>query len=171
VALTLRRALFILAFATAYVAIGQFVHLIRNPMVPGAIIAVNMVVVVIAGIILGPEAGAAVGLLGTAANAFLTPAGNPFERAAIVPHMVMGAAAGIAGRRSTFSGALAIMVGHALNVAVFVISRLLPASTMRGALFFSGLLFEIVVDVVVILFAVPLLRSAGLPAPADPAPR
>jgi uncharacterized membrane protein len=169
--MTLRRALLVVGFAAVYVAIGQFVHLIRNPMVPGAIIALNMVVVVAAGILLGPAAGAAVGLLGTGINGFYTPSGNPFERAAIVPNILMGTAAGFAGRRSTFTGALTVLVGHALNVFVFVVRGLMPASTMRGPLFFSGLLFEIVVDVVVIMFAVPLLRSMGLPAPADPAPR
>jgi uncharacterized membrane protein len=140
-------------------------------MVPGAIIALNMVVVVMAGILLGPAAGAAVGALGTGINGFLTPAGNPFERAAILPHILMGTAAGFAGRRSTFTGALTVMVGHALNVFTFVVSGLMPAAAMRGALFFSGLLFEIVVDVVVILFAVPLLRSAGMPAAPDPSLR
>jgi uncharacterized membrane protein len=163
----IRRVLLIVSFAVAYAVIGQFVHLIRNPMVPGAIIALNMVVVVTAGIILGPAAGAAVGALGTAVNAFFTPAGNPFERAAIIPHLLMGTAAGIAGRRSTFAGALTILVGHALNVSAFTISGLMPAAAMAGPLFFSGLLFETVIDVVVILFAVPLLRSAGVAAASD----
>jgi uncharacterized membrane protein len=146
-------------FAASYVVLGQFVSHIRNPMVPGAIIALNMVVVVIAGILFGPMVGGLVGAAGTAANGFLTPAGNPFERAAVIPHTCMGIAAGLAARRSVFAGSLAVMVGHALNVAVFLIKGLLPAADLTGALFFSGLLFEIVVDVVVTLFAVPLLRS------------
>jgi uncharacterized membrane protein len=145
--------------AAAYVVIGQFVRFFGNPMVPGANIALNMVVVVVAGILLGPAAGALVGLIGTATNGFLTPAGNPFEQAAVVPHAIMGAAAGLAARRSVFTGALTIMVGHGLNVLVFLVRQLMPAAVATGALFFSGLLFEIVVDVVVILFAVPLLRS------------
>jgi uncharacterized membrane protein len=144
--------------AAMYVLMGQFVRLFGNPMVPGANIALNMVVVVIAGILFGPVAGAGVGLLGTAANAFLTPAGNPFEQAAIVPHAIMGIAAGLAGRRSVLTGALTVVVGHGLNVLMFLARQLMPAAAVTGALFFSGLLFEIVVDVVVVLFAVPLLR-------------
>jgi len=167
----LRRLLVILGYAAAYVALGQFVHLFRNPMVPGAILALNMVVVVSAGILLGPAAGAAVGALGTGINGFLTPAGNPFEQAAVLPHTLMGAAAGLAGRRSTFAGAMTILVGHVLNLGAFVLRGLLPLSAISGALFFSGLLFEVVVDVVVILFAVPLVRSFGAPPPSGPPAR
>jgi uncharacterized membrane protein len=144
--------------AATYVVIGQFVRFFGNPMVPGANIALNMVVVVIAGILLGPAAGALVGLVGTAVNGFLTPAGNPFEQAALLPHGIMGAAAGLAARRSVFTGALTITVGHGLNVLVFLTRHLMPATAVTSALFFSGLLFEIVVDVVVVLFAIPLLR-------------
>lgn len=145
-------------FAAAYVILGQFVSHIRNPMVPGAIIAVNMVVVVISGILFGPVVGGFVGAMATATNGFLTPAQNAFERAAIGPHTLMGIAAGFAGRRSVFAGALTVMVGHALNVSMFLFTGLLQVADVTGALFFSGLLFEIVVDVVVVLFAVPLLR-------------
>ena len=70
----------------------------------------------------------------------------------------MGIAAGLAGRRSVLAGALTIMVGHGLNVTMFLLTGLLSLADVTGALFFSGLLFEIVVDVVVVLFAVPLLR-------------
>jgi hypothetical protein len=41
----------------------------------------------------------------------------------------------------------------------------MPATAVSGALFFSGLLFETVVDVVLILFAVPLLRPLIKRAP------
>lgn len=156
---SMRRILAAAILVVVYVAIGQIVTYIRNPMVPGAIIALNMVVIVIAGILFGPLTGALVGLLGTAFNGFLTPAGSPFERAAVFSHAVMGALAGVGARRSVLTGALTIIVGHALNVVIFISTRLLPIQTISAALFFSGLLFEIVVDVVVILFAVPLLRA------------
>jgi uncharacterized membrane protein len=160
-----RRIAYGAVLAAAYVVIGQFVEAIPNPMVPGAIIAVNMVVVVIAGILLGPVMGASVGLVATAANGFWTPAGSPFEQAAIIPHAIMGLAAGLAAKRSVLTGALTILVGHALNVLVFLRLGLMTPATVMGALFFSGLLFETVVDVVVILFAVPLLRPLIAPAP------
>jgi uncharacterized membrane protein len=153
-----RQIAYIAVLAAVYVVLGQVVRFIPNPMIPGAIIALNMVVVVIAGILLGPVAGALVGLIGTGANA-ISPAGNPFEVAAIVPHTVMGFAAGLAGSRvPTVIAALSILVGHVLNILVFVWTGLLPLTDVTGAVFFGGLAFETVVDVVVIVITVPLLR-------------
>src|SRR5688572_27624350 len=113
--MTAREITYVALLAALYVVVGQVVRFVHNPMVPGAIIALNMIVIVIAGILLGPAAGALVGMIGTAVNGFLTPAGNAFERAAIVPHLIMGLTAGIIGRRSVFAGALCVLVGHGLN--------------------------------------------------------
>lgn len=153
-----RQIAYAAVLAALYVVVGQVVRYLPNPMVPGAIIALNMVVVVIAGILLGPAVGALVGLVGTGINGFFTPAGNAFERVAVIPHAVMGLAAGVVGRRSVLAGAFTILVGHALNILGFIAAGLLPASEIAGAVFIYGLAFESVVDVVVILLAVPLLR-------------
>lgn len=161
-----RQIAYVAVLAAVYVVLGQVVRFIPNPMVPGAIIALNMVVVVIAGILLGPATGALVGLIGTAVNGFLTPAGNAFERAAVIPHAIMGLTAGLVGRRSVFLGSLCIIVGHVLNILVFIVARLLPATEVTGAVFLVGLLFETVVDVVVILIAVRLLRPLIRPTAA-----
>lgn len=143
--------------AAVYVVLGQVVRFIPNPMVPGAIVALNMVVVVIAGMLLGPAAGAFVGLIGTLVNA-LSPAGNPFEWAAIVPHTIMGFVAGLAGQRRLILGALTIIVGHVLNITAFILVGLIPASRVAVTIFSVGLLTEVVIGVAVILAAVPLLR-------------
>ena len=151
--------------AAMYVVLGQVVRFIPNPMVPGAIVALNMVVVVIAGMLLGPAAGALVGLVGTFANA-ISPAGNPFEWTAIVPHTIMGLVAGLVGQRFRVLGALTIIVGHVLNVGAFILVGLMPATQMAVTIFSVGLLAEVVIDIVVIMIAVPLLRplvSRGLP--------
>lgn len=143
--------------AAIYVVVGQVVRFIPNPMVPGAIIALNMVVVVIAGILLGPAAGASVGFLGTLVNA-LSPSGNAFEWAAVIPHTIMGLTAGVVGRRSVVFGALTVIVGHALNILAFLVVRLLPMNQLAVTIFSIGLLVEVVIDVVVIVITVPLLR-------------
>jgi uncharacterized membrane protein len=153
-----RQITFLAMLVALYIVVGQVVRFIHNPMVPGAIIALNMIVIVIAGILLGPAGGALVGLLGTALNGFLTPAGNAFERAAIVPHTIMGLTAGFVGLRSVFAGALCVLVGHSLNILSFILLRLMPLTAATGAVFFSGLLFETVVDVVLILMTVGLLQ-------------
>ncbi|HEV8354327.1 MAG TPA: ECF transporter S component [bacterium] len=156
--ITTRQIAYIAVLAAVYVVLGQLVRFIPNPMVPGAIIALNMVVVVIAGILLGPVAGTLVGLIGTGVNA-ISPAGNAFEVAAIIPHGIMGLAAGLVGNRvPTVVAALTILVGHVLNVLVFIWAGLMPANQMTATIFSVGLLAEVVVDVVVIVIAVPLLR-------------
>lgn len=152
-----RQIAYVAVLAALYVVLGQVVRFIPNPMVPGAIVALNMVVVVIAGILLGPSAGALVGLVGTFVNA-VSPAGNPFEWAAIIPHTIMGLTAGLVGRRNMIVGAFTILVGHVLNVIAFIIAGLMPAAQMAVTIFSIGLLTEVVIDVVVILIVVPLLR-------------
>lgn len=161
-----RQIAYVAVLAALYAVLGQVVRFIPNPMVPGAIIALNMVVVVIAGILLGPLPGALVGLIGTFVNA-ISPAGNPFEWAAIVPHAIMGASAGWARRAPVVLAALTIVVGHVLNILAFIIAGLLPANQVTATVFSAGLGLEIVVDVVVISIAVPLLRPlVKQPAPA-----
>lgn len=159
--MTTRQIAYVAVLAALYVVVGQVVRFIPNPMVPGAVIALNMVVVVIAGILLGPLAGGLVGLIGTLVNA-LSPAGNPFEFAAIIPHTIMGAAAGLARRLPL--AALTIVVGHALNIAAFVLAGLLPANQMTATVFSVGLLLEIIIGVVVISVVVPLLRPLLKPS-------
>jgi len=153
-----RQIAYVAVLAALYVVLGQVVKFLPNPMVPGAIIALNMVVVVISGILLGPRAGALVGLIGTGVNGFFTPAGNAYERFAILPHTIMGLSAGLVGRRSAVAGSLTILVGHVLNIVAFILAGLLPASDIIGKVFIYGLAFETVVDIVVILAAVPLIR-------------
>ena len=156
--LSTRQIAYIAVLAAVYVVLGQLVRFIPNPMVPGAIIALNMVVVVIAGILLGPVAGALVGLIGTGVNA-ISPAGNAFEVAAIIPHGIMGLVAGwVGGRVPTIIAALTIIVGHVLNVLVFILAGLMPANQMTATVFSVGLLAEVVADIVVIIILVPVLR-------------
>jgi uncharacterized membrane protein len=154
-----RQIAYVALLAATYVVLGQVTGRIPNPMVGGGSnLALNMVVVVIAGILLGSRSGALVGFVGTLVNA-VSPAGNQFEWAAIIPHTIMGFSAGVVGRRlSTNVAAFTIIVGHVLNVIAFVIARLLPFNQMAATIFTVGLLTEAVVDVVLIMLAVPLLR-------------
>jgi uncharacterized membrane protein len=152
-----RQIAYVAVLAALYVVIGQVVRFIPNPMVPGAIIALNMVVVVIAGLVLGPTAGALVGLVGTLINA-ASPAGNPFEWAAVIPHTIMGITAGLARRAPVVLGALTIIVGHVLNIVAFIIAGLLPGNQVTATIFSAGLAVEVVIDVIVISIIVPLLR-------------
>jgi len=151
-----RQIAFIAVFIALYAAIGQVIRFIPNPMVPGAIIALNMTVVVIAGILLGPVPGLLVGGLGSLLDGVIR--GSAFQLWSIGPHAVMGLVAGLLARANPAVAALAIIVGHALNIGVYLVVGLLPANQVGVAIFWTGLLAETVVDLIVIWLAVALLR-------------
>src|SRR2546428_172859 len=158
-----RRIAYAAVLAALYIVIGQFVR-IPNPMVGGgAIIAINMVVVVIAGILLGPAGGALTGLVGTSLNAvFLGTGAAPYEFAAIIPHTIMGFTAGVVCPRNQLVASLMILVGDILDIIAFILLGLMPANQMAVTIFSIGLAAEAVVDIVVIVLAVPLLRPLVL---------
>ncbi|HEV8339836.1 MAG TPA: ECF transporter S component [bacterium] len=163
-----RRIAYVAVMAALYVVIGFYITpLLPNPMVRGAVIAINMVVVVIAGILFGPTVGALVGLIGTSLNAVVGPAASrPFEVAAIIPHLIMGFSAGWVARISRPVAALTILVGHVLNIAAFIIVRLIPLSDLTATIFSVGLLVEAIIDIVVIWLAVAVLTPVVRSAPA-----
>lgn len=151
-----RQVASVAVFIALYAVIGQVIRFIPNPMVPGAIIALNMTVVVIAGILLGPVPGALVGALGSLLDGVIR--GSVFQLWSIGPHAVMGLAAGLLVRIHPTVAALAIVVGHGLNIGVYILVGLLPATQVVVGIFWTGLLVETVIDLVVIWLAVALLR-------------
>jgi uncharacterized membrane protein len=162
-----RQITYVAVLAALYVVIGRFLtQFLPNPMVPGAIIAINMVVVVVAGILFGPAAGALVGLIGTTINAFVSPSGSrAFEFAAIIPHTIMGYAAGLIARVNVPAAALAIVIGHVLNIAAFILVGLIPFNQLATTIFSIGLVVEAIIDLVVIWLAVAVLRPVVRSAP------
>jgi len=153
-----KEVLLIALLVLLYVLIGNARSIQPNPIVPGAIIAVNMFVPVLAGILLGPRAGLLVGILGTLANA-LSPAGNPFEFAAILPHGIMGFIAGsFKDRLPTSILASSIIIGHLLNLVMFVAFRLLPFDALLGLLFWYALAFEALAGIVTITVLATIYR-------------
>jgi len=117
-----------------------------------------MVVVVIAGILLGPAGGALTGVVGTSLNASVLGTGvAPYEFAAIIPHHY-----GIHGRRrgpaEPARGVVDDSGGASFEHHRVHIIGLMPANQMAATIFSIGLAAEAVVDIVVIVLAVPLLR-------------
>ncbi|MBX7057641.1 MAG: ECF transporter S component [Leptospirales bacterium] len=119
----LRRLIFpILLMIVIYVLLGNARSVAENPFFPGASISVNRIVPVLGGVLFGPWAGLAVGLLGTAFNA-VSPGGGYFEWLSILPHALMGLAAGILARMTpTPLPMLAVYLGIALQAAAFWIA-------------------------------------------------
>ncbi len=152
----------ILTGILAYAGLGQVTHFIPNPMVSEASLALNMVVPVIIGYFGGSVAGAAVGLLGTTLNYLVKiPLYGPdtYELVAILPHTVMGAVAGWRALGHTRIGtALTVVVGHGLNIAGFLLVGLLPFMVLKDTSFWTGLLTETMVDIILIALFIGLQR-------------
>ncbi len=146
----------------AYVVMGALVSNIPNPMFPDAILALNMIVIVIAGYFGGPHTGALVGLLGTLCN-FLIKIPligfDPYEAAAILPHTCMGFVAGRVGEtRSRIGTALTVLVGHGLNLLFFVPLGLLPVSMLFSAILWTGLLAEVAVGLILTALIIGIVQ-------------
>jgi uncharacterized membrane protein len=152
------------ACVALYVLLGNARSVRPNPFIPGAIVAVNMVVPVLAGILFGPRTGFLTGVLGTALNA-LSPAGSPFERLAILPHGAMGFAAGwLRGRAPAPIAALALLLGHVLNLAFFALFRLMPTTVLAGTALWTGILYETVIGVMSVTVMAGVYRLGFEPA-------
>lgn len=89
------------------------------------------------------------------------PRRKPFGALASLPlggTRVLSWAAGLLVRIHPTVAALAIVVGHVLNIGVYILVGLLPATQAAVGIFWTGLLVETVIDLVVIWLVVALLR-------------
>lgn len=129
------------------------VHL-RNPVLPGATIAISMIVPVLAGILFGRYSGALVGLAGTTVAVFVS-SGSEFTLLSIIPHTIMGYLAGaLTESRNPVTASLSLLIGYILNIMFFIIAKITPVSTFSNPQFYTGIGFEIIA----LLFAINILR-------------
>ena len=141
-----------------YVLLGNARSVEQNPLIPGAVIAVNMFVPVLAGILFGARTGFLVGLLGTLINAF-TPAGSVFELLSVAPHAVMGYAAGFASQRLPSPIAtLSLVIGQSLNILLFSLFGLIPLGNLILPEFWVGIAYEILIGSVAAIILMTLYR-------------
>jgi uncharacterized membrane protein len=146
-----------------YVLIGNARSIEPNPFIPGSVIAVYMVVPVVAGILFGCRTGFLVGILGAFFNA-LSPAGSAFEFVSIIPHGLMGAAAGcLRGKFPTPFVASTILVGHSLNILAYVSIGLMEVSPLTAKSFWYGLAYESLIDIMTIYVIVTVYRMGFAP--------
>jgi uncharacterized membrane protein len=141
----------------AYAGGAYLVRYIPNPMVPGALLALNMVFPVLAGYFYGPYSGVLAGGVGTALAALLRV--DMYDALAIFPHAMMGLAAGLAGnRRSDFLGALSIIVGLLLYLLFYIRFGMLEITPANFSVTLLGLTTETTIDLVAILLIITLLK-------------
>ena len=149
-----------------YALIGNARSIQPNPFIPGAVIAVYMVVPVVGGLLFGPLTGLVVGVFGALLNA-ISPAGSPFEFAWVLPHGIMGLTAGfLRGKIPTpFAAAIALAIGHGLNVASYVVTDLLKTKPLDDLAFWYGLGYETLVGTVTVFVMVTFYRLGFLSTP------
>lgn len=154
---TQKRLIGLAAFTLAYPVLELFVQYLPNPMVPGAIIALNMIMPVLAGYFYGPWSGALAGGAGTGIAAVF--GGSMFNYLAIVPNAIMGYAAGWSGKfRSEFLSAATILVGHALNMLVFIATGLITIPADKAGITLLGLAAESMIDIIAIVLFIHLMK-------------
>ncbi len=145
--------IWIFVFIFLYILLGQANSIVSNPMIPGAVVAVNMIIIVIAGILFGKEVGLIAGLMGTTINAVImgnSPGAN-FEYASIIPHLIMGWSAGkIKEKNGLFVSSLAIIIGHVLNIIAYLITGLMKTTDIN-LIFWKGLGYEAVFGIISIV--------------------
>lgn len=152
-----KRLIGIAAFTLAYPALELVVQYIPNPMVPGAIIALNMILPVLAGYFYGPWSGVVAGGAGTGIAALL--GGSVFNYLAIIPNAIMGGVAGWTGRfRSEFLTASTILVGHGLNMLFFIGTGVIAIPADKAGTTLLGLATESMVDIIAIVLLIHLLK-------------
>lgn len=149
-----------------YVLLGNARSVQPNPFIPGAIIAVNMVIPVLSGILFGRQAGLLVGLLGTSLNT-ITPAGSLFELLSILPHGTMGWVAGhFRHRVPTPILACSLVVGHGLNILMYVLFGVLPFASLLHTTFWYGLAYETFAGVIAVTILAGIYRLGVQPIQA-----
>ena len=141
-----------------YLLLGNARSIQPNPFIPGAIIAVNMVIPVLTGILFGRVPGLLVGLLGTLLNA-ISPAGSLFEFLSIIPHGIMGWVAGqFREKFPTPIVACSLIVGHGLNILMYVLFGLLSFTSLLRATFWYGLTYETFAGVIAVTILAGIYR-------------
>jgi len=155
-----KEVLQIVVLVVLYVLLGNARSVQANPFIPGAKIAVNMIVPVVAGILFGRYPGFIVGIMGTTLNA-ISPAGSSFELMSILPHGVMGYVAGyLSGKLPSPMVAISLLVGHGLNLLVYTAFGMLPALTLMNSNFWFGVAYESFVGILTIIIITAIYRRA-----------
>lgn len=148
----------ILVFGNLYWFVYVFIGFLPNPAVPDGYIAINMIIPVISGYLLGPWSGFLTSAFGVGTTALVS--GSPITTAAIVPMMAMGYVAGYVGRKGNiFLTSLTILVGHSMNILYFLRLGLITIDPDKVMLTVLSLLSESAFDIVMIIILTTLLRK------------
>ena len=152
-----RRLVGVIVFTLLFPATASLVQYIPNPMVPGAIVSLNMILPVLAGYFYGPLSGAVAGGVGTLLTALWQV--DVFYAVSTISMTVVGLVAGWSGKyRSEVLSASTIVLAHAMNILFFVRLGLLVIPPERVGVTLLGLTTETIIDIVAIVLIIFLLK-------------
>ncbi len=147
----------ILVFTLLFPVLASLVQYIPNPMVPGAIISLNMILPILAGYFFGPFSGLIVGSTGILLAALLQA--DKFYITGVYSLALAGALAGWIGRkrRLHFFSAATIFIAHTMNILVLLRMGMLDIPSDRIGVTILGLVTESVIDIIAVLLIIELL--------------
>ncbi len=155
------RILGVLLLVLLYPAIAPLTRHIPNPMVPGASIALQMILPVLAGYFFGPLSGMVAGGCGAATSALLYV--DMFDALAVFPHSVMGYMAGrLTKYESDIIPASTIIIGHILNMIFFLRLDLIQLPMERLGVILLGLATETTIDLVAVILLMALFKPFSI---------
>jgi signal transduction histidine kinase len=128
---------------------------IENPVISDGILALDMVLPVVAGILFGPRMGLLAGLFGASITYLISLPSGIFDSSlilcAILPLGVAGYLSGILSRRySIFISSLSIALVHPLNIGAFYLFGLRSSSELFTGSVGIGLVGEVMIDIIAI---------------------
>jgi len=148
----------IIIFTLLIPATAPLMQYIPNPMVPGAIVSLNMILPILAGYFYGPISGLIAGGTGLLLAALLQA--NQLYLAGVYSLALVGALAGWIGRnrRAEVSAAATIILAHAINILVLMRVGLLSIPPERVGVTLLGLTAESVIDIIATVLIIVALK-------------
>ena len=137
-----------------YVLLGNARSIEINPFMPSAVIKVNMIVPIIAGILFGWRVGLLTGGFGTLLNALIT--GSPFEFLSIFSHALIGFLPGLFRKKvPPYFLAWFLILGNAINITLFFVYGLMPKIRPN---YWYGIAYELFIGILSIIVITTLFK-------------
>ncbi|MCD4650200.1 MAG: hypothetical protein K8S56_00205 [Candidatus Cloacimonetes bacterium] len=155
---TRRGWIFTIGFIALYILLGNARSARPNPFIPGEMIAVNVFIPVVAGLLGGWKMGILVGFFGTMLNT-LTPVDSNLEFLLLLPNTVAGLLAGML-RKHFFAATAAIcfVVAHILRLGSYLIFDRIELSLLSNPNLWKSIAFQIIFAVVNVMLIIFVFR-------------
>lgn len=152
------RFLGVISFTLLFPVTAPVMQYIPNPMVPGAIVSLNMILPILAGYFFGPLSGLVAGAVGVWLTALFQV--DQFYLSGVFTLGLIGMLAGLIGRnhRAEISTAVTIILAHIINILVLIRMGMLSIPADRLGVTILGLSSEAAIDIIAILLLIFTLK-------------